>query len=123
MRLSDWAKRLTIAILAITLVCVVIAAMYYRSRAFLPFMFGALSGGAVSVLKVFLLERAVDKALTMEKHRAGTYVSWQHLLRLSITAAALLIGALVPGISLWGVAAGILAYQISLYAIKFTSSE
>lgn len=123
MKLSAEAKRLTIAILVITLLCIVIAAIYYRSWAFLPFMFGALFGGAASITKVFLLERAVDKALTMEKTRAGNYVILQHLLRFGITAVTLLLGALVPQMSLWGVVAGILAYKISFYTIKSMSKK
>lgn len=123
MKLSALAKRMVLAILALTLACIVAAALYYRSLAFVPFLWGALLGGAVSVFKVFLLERAVNKAMALEKSRIGSYISLQYLLRLGISAAAMLLGALIAQISLWGVVAGILAYQLALYVIKLLSKK
>lgn len=118
MKVSYLAKRMTYTILLITFISVVVSVIFYRSWDFLPFMIGAILGAAVSIFKVFLLERAVDNALSMEKKRAGTYVSLQHLLRLGLSGGALLLGALVPQISLWGVAAGILAFQLAVYNVR-----
>lgn len=77
-------------------------------------------GSAVSIAKVFLLERAVDKALTMEQKHAASYVGIQHILRLFLSGVALALGAIVPQINLWGVVSGILAFQLATYSIKFT---
>lgn len=119
MKLSDIARRMITAILIISAICLAGSVIYYHSLAFLPFLLGLVLGTGVSVGKVMLLERAVDKALAMDKGRAGTYVSMHHILRLLLTGGALLIAALVPWISLWGAAAGIFAYQIALYTFKF----
>lgn len=118
MKVSDIAKRMIVTMLVIALICIVVSLIYYRSMDFLPFMFGVLIGTSTSIAKVFLLEWAVDKALTMEKKQAGTYVSVQHLLRLLLSGGVLALGALVPQINLWGVVAGILSYQIALYAVR-----
>lgn len=123
MKLSRLAKRMIITILSIALICILGSAIYYRSREFLPFMFGVFLGSIVSIFKVFLLERAVDIALSMEEKRAGNYVNLQHLLRLLISGAVLVLGALVSQISLWGVAAGILAFQLAVYNVKFISKK
>lgn len=101
MKLSYLAKRMIITILIIAFAAVLISVLYYRSLEFLPFLLGVLLGSAVSIFKVFLLENAVDKALTMEKRHAGNYVSIQHLLRLFLTGIILYLGAVVPQISLW----------------------
>lgn len=108
-----------ITILIISLICVLGSVVYYRSMASIPFVLGVLVGSAVSIVKVFLLERTVDKAITMDIGKAGGYVSLQHVLRLLFSGAALYMGAVVPHISLWGVAAGILAFQLAVYNIKF----
>lgn len=118
MKLSDLAKRMIFSIVIIALVCIWGSAIYYRSLDSLPFVFGVLIGSAVSIAKVFLLERAVDRALTMEQKHAGYYIGFQHILRLLLSGAVLFLGAIVPQISLWGVTAGILAFQVSAYSVK-----
>lgn len=123
MKLSNLAKRMIVAILIVTLVCLIGSVLYYRSLGFFPFLFGLVLGSGVSIAKVILLERAVDKALSMDKERAGTYVSIHHLFRLLLTGIALFIGAVVPQISLWGAAAGIFAYQVALYTSNFQLNE
>lgn len=123
MKISDLAKRMILTILIIALICVVVSAIYYRSLEFIPFLLGTLLGTAVSIIKVFLLERTVNKALEMEKKKAGAYVSVHHLLRLLLSGAALLAGALVPQVSLWGVVAGVFAYQIAVYGVRFQSTK
>lgn len=123
MKLSELAKKMILSILVISSICIIASAIYYRSLDFLPFVIGVFLGSAVSIAKVFLLERAVNNALKMEQKRAGNYVSLQHILRLLLSGAALLLGAIVPQISLWGVAAGVLAFQLSIYNIKFMSKN
>lgn len=123
MKLSDLAKRMIFTILTIALVCILGSVIYYRSLAFLPFLFGVFLGSVVSIAKVFLVERAVDKALTMEGKYAGYYVGIQHILRLLLSGVVLVLGAIVPQISLWGVTAGVLAFQLAIYNVKFTTKR
>lgn len=115
MKVSPLAKRMIIIIVGIAALFVVASFIYYRSLAFLPFLLGTLLGTGVSIWKVFVLERAVDRALGMDKKKAGNYVSLQQLFRLFVTGVVLFIGAVVPQVSLWGVAAGIIAFQLALY--------
>lgn len=123
MKLSKLAKRMILTIIAIALICILTSVVYYRSLDFLPFMLGVILGSVASIVKVFLLEHAVDNALTMEEKRAGNYVSIQHILRLLLSGVILFLGAVVPYISLWGVVAGILAFQLAIYNVKFTSNN
>lgn len=123
MKLSALAKKMIFTITIIALICILGSLIYYRSFDFLPFMFGVLIGSVVSIAKVFLLEHAVNKALTMERKHAGNYIGLQHILRLILSGAALFLGALIPQISLWGVAAGIIAFQVSIYILKFSSKD
>lgn len=118
MKISDVAKRMLITILIIAAICVLGSIIYYRSWEFLKFLLGAILGTAVSIAKIFLLERSVDKALNMEKQNAGAYVSLQYFLRLILTGAVLVLGAVVPQINLWGVVSGVFAFPISLYVAR-----
>ncbi|HZK28444.1 MAG TPA: ATP synthase subunit I [Thermoclostridium sp.] len=123
MKLSDLARRMIISILAITLICIVGSIIYHRSFAFLGFLFGSIIGIAVSIIKVFLLESSVDKALTMDKNAAVKYITFQYFLRMLLSGAALIIGAIVTHISLWGVVAGVLAFPFATYLEKFRSKS
>ena len=107
-------------ILIIVLICILSSIIYHRSLDFLPFLFGAILGSVISIAKVFLLEHSVNKALKMEQKTAGNYVVLQHVLRLLLSGGVLLLGALVPQISLWGVVAGILAFQVAVYNVRST---
>lgn len=115
MKVTPLAKRMIITIVGISTLFVVGSFIYYRSSAFLPFLLGTLLGTGVSIWKVFVLERAVDRALGMDKKKAGNYVSLQQLFRLFVTGVVLFVGAVVPQVNLWGVAAGIMAFQLALY--------
>ena len=87
---------------------------------FLPFFFGVSLGSVVSIVKVFLLDNTVNKALSMDKP-SGKYVSLQYFIRFFLTGVILYIGAVVPDINLWGVAAGVIAFQLATYGIKFAN--
>lgn len=97
--------------------------IYYRSLACLPFVFGVLLGSVASIVKVFLLERTVNKVLAMEGKHAGSYAGIQYLIRLLLSGVVLFLGAVVPRISLWGVVAGILAFQLAVYNLQFSAKR
>lgn len=120
MKLSNLAKKMIFRIVAIAVAFILLSVIYHRSLAFVPFLYGALLGTAISISKVFLLERAVNHALEMGQKRAGSYVSLQHVLRLLLTGVVLFLGAIVPQISLWGVAAGIISFQLAVYGLRFS---
>lgn len=117
MKYSKEANGMIKAIVVVGIVGIIISVIYYRSLEFLPFLWGVLIGCAVSIYKVILLDKAVNKALSMESKQAGNYVTLQQLLRLGLSAIALVLGATVPQISLWGVVLGILAFQIAIYRV------
>lgn len=121
MKLSDLAKRMIWTILIIGFVFIIGSVIYYRSLDFLPFFFGVSLGSVVSIVKVFLLDNTVNKALSMDKTGAGKYVSLQYFIRFFLTGVVLYIGAVVPDINLWGVAAEVIAFQLATYGIKFAN--
>jgi uncharacterized membrane protein len=82
-------------------------------------MIGVILGTVVSITKVFLLERTVDKALTMEQKDAKNYTSLHHVLRLMFTGVVLVFSAIAPQINLWGAVVGVLAFQFAIYSVRF----
>ncbi len=120
MQLADLSKKMIVTICILAPIFMVASVLYYRSLSCLPFVLGVLLGSLASVAKVLLLERAVNRAVNMEKKAATGYITLQHMLRLFLTGAVLVLAALVPAINLWGAAAGVLTYQVAVYLIKFT---
>lgn len=118
MTLSKIAKKMIYSIGIISVAALVLGFIYYRSMEFVPFLIGIILGSTTSILKVILLERTVNASMKMDKKDAGKYVSLQHLIRLFISGAVLLIGALVDSVNLWGVVVGILSYQLAAYSTK-----
>jgi len=97
------------------------SALYYRSFAFFPFALGAVLGVGAGILKVWLLDRTVEKIIHMEKEKAGNYAHLQYFIRFLLTGLALLLAALVPFLSIWGTAAGICTLQIATFFTKHSS--
>ena len=94
--------------------------LVYRFEPPLAFGTGLFAGCALSALKVFLMERALSRALDMEKGKAKGYASLQALLRYGLTIAALVCGGLCArrwpqAIGLFGIIAGTLTLQLSSY--------
>lgn len=119
MKLSDIAKRMVKVVIVIALLCVIASIIYHRSLEFLPFLFGIILGSAVSIVKISLIDRTVDKALDMEKNKSSKYLALQNTLRLLLSGVVLVIGAIVPQVSIWGVAAGIFAFPLATYTENF----
>ncbi|NLV86097.1 MAG: hypothetical protein GX025_02590 [Clostridiales bacterium] len=120
MKPTQLAKKMILIICVLMLIFMAASAIYYRSLACLPFIYGCLLGGALSSYKVILLDKTVDKALGLEQSTADNYVKLQHLLRFFLSAAVLVAAALVPAISLWGAVAGVFSFQLSLYVLRLT---
>ncbi|MBG9977623.1 ATP synthase subunit I [Ruoffia tabacinasalis] len=118
MKLTYIAKRMIYSILIIALIGIVGSVLFYQSLEFLPFLWGVILGSLTSIVKVVLLDKAVDKALSMDNKKAKNYVGLQHILRLFLSGVVLVLGAVVPQINLWGVVLGILAFQLSVYTVR-----
>jgi hypothetical protein len=119
MKLSDAAKKMIVVIGIASLVIIAGGAMYHRSPAVLPFALGVLITAGLNVLKLVMLERAVEHAVSNDDEKAGgAYIRVQYLLRFTLTAAVLVVAALTDFISLWGAAAGLFTLQIAVIVVK-----
>ena len=111
--------------------CLVIAGLYaallmlgllvtliiYPFEAPLPYALGLTLGCLLSLGKVILLEKALDRSLDAgEEKSAKNYAHFQSILRYLLTIAVLLVVVLFPRVfGLFGVILGVLSLQISAY--------
>jgi len=123
MGLSEIAKRMILVLGLIFFLLAAGSAVYYRSLACLPFVYGALLATACNVFKVILLDRAVKKTVSKDAASAANYLRLQQLLRFLLTGLVLVLAAFLPFLSLWGAAAGVLSYQVAALSLKYIPGE
>ena len=81
----------------------------------MAYTFGILIGGGATVLKVFMMENSMEKAVLKQPHEATNYVRAQFMLRYLITFMVLFIGVYTPYISLIGLGIGVFALKPAAY--------
>ncbi|MCL2567823.1 MAG: ATP synthase subunit I [Oscillospiraceae bacterium] len=118
-KLSGTAKNMILVVCILVVVFIIASAIFYRSFAFLPFAVGAAMGGALNVLKIFLLNRAVERAASGDPTVTSSGFLGAYFLRFLLTAAVLFLAVIVPFISLWGAVAGVLTLPLSAYSMHF----
>ena len=91
-------------------------AIYYALYPFeqpLPYSVGLLTGCAISVIKIMLLEKTLARAVDLGK-RAKLYAAMQALLRYFVTIAAVVPAFIFRGVfGVFGIVAGLLTLQLS----------
>jgi hypothetical protein len=123
MKLTDVAKKMILVLCISLLVIVVASVVYYRSFSFLPFAAGALLGTSLNILKVALLDRAVSKAVNMDKNDSGNYIRLQYLSRYLLTGAVLVLAAMYSSASnsyaaLFGTVAGLFTMPVAALSMN-----
>ena len=118
-KLSGTAKNMILVICILAAVFIIASAIFYRSFAFVPFAIGVLMGAGTSVVKIILLNRIIERAVAGDPQVTGRGFTGQYFLRFVLTGVMLLVAAVVPFISLWGAAAGILTLPLSAYSMHF----
>lgn len=84
-----------------------------------PYLMGLALGCISSLIKAWLLERALNNAVDMEKERARNYALAQWVIRYALSIAVLAPVVIFPDIfGLFGAILGILSLQISAYAVN-----
>ena len=124
MKLTDMAKKLIGAILLILFLLILAGLILSLSGVLhirpLPFVLGALLGGALNILKVLMLEHMVKSAAGKAEGQAARGVYMQALLRFVLTGVVLGLAILVPDRAFfWGAVAGIFILPIAAFSMKF----
>ena len=101
------------------LVMIAGGAAFYRSLKAFNFALGVILPSLLNVLKVFLLERTARKTLDItDPSRGKVYIQVQYLLRFVLSAAVLVVAAVVPFIDVMGAVFGIFTLQISVLIVR-----
>ena len=110
------AKRMILIIVIVSAAALVVGLFLTDDK--LGYTLGLLLGAAVSCAQILLLNRALNKSVTLEPTRAKVFATGQYYLRLMLFIAALLIAALVPVFNVVGAVVGVLAFVVAAYVSR-----
>ena len=119
MELSAIARKMISLIGWYSLLCILVAGLYYRSLLVVPFALGVSLATGLNVAKVFLLERTVARACEQGDQKGTKQaMHFHHLIRMALTGTVLLMAALIPQISLLGAALGVFIFQLAALSTR-----
>jgi hypothetical protein len=98
----------------IMLLLVLVVGLFIVSHK-LAFTLGIILGGFVTIIKIFMMQETMEKAMTKEPYAATNYVRAQYFLRYIITFLVLFIGVYTSYVDFIGLAIGLLALKPAAY--------
>lgn len=126
---SETCKRIVLSNIAVSLVLFgvgMFVIIFYESFFQIKlsnFILGMVFGTAFSVLKIMLLERTVNKAVDLPKENAVNYTRMHYTLRYFLTGAVVVVAALSPWISLFGVVLAMVALRPAVYIASWLEKK
>ncbi|MCL2045393.1 MAG: hypothetical protein FWG88_03295 [Oscillospiraceae bacterium] len=122
--MSKIAKKMILVIIScgIFIATVGILLSYMQISSFLPVFLGTIFGVAISIIKVVMIDGAVNRITGLETQTVSAYVHLQHILRFGITGVLLVVAALVPFINIYSTAAGVLSFQVASLSVRNSAS-
>jgi hypothetical protein len=84
---------------------------------------GLFFGTIISILRLFLIEATIKKAIKMSPAKASRYASSQYFIRYFLTAIVLIVAALEPSINLIATIIGLFTIKLSVYLTLITDKK
>jgi len=121
MTISDTAKNLIITMAAISLLCLGIGLMFFENK--YAYAKGILFGTIISILKLLLLERTLNKTVDMDKNNASNFARAHYMIRYFITIVVLAVAAKVDSIDLIGVIIGLFVLRPAVFIVNIKMNK
>jgi hypothetical protein len=83
--------------------------MGYYNESVLAFTLGIVFSGVFVILKLMLLEKAVNKAVDLSPEDSKNYMRMHYMSRYFLTGVVVVVAVFAEGISLFGVILGLFA--------------
>jgi len=124
-KISKTTKNIMLMICVVALVIIAGGAVFFQSIEALYFAIGVILTSSLNVLKIYMLERTVNRTLDMDNPESGkNFVRLHYLVRYFLTGAVLLGAGLVwiyvdpPFINIWGAVLGVFTLQIAVIVVR-----
>lgn len=114
--------QLSVRMMGVALAMGVIGSFFVKSL--WPFWLGMVAGTACSIVKIYMMESTIDKALQMDKKQASLYTNLQYMLRYALTAGVLIVIAMTQGgVGILGAGLGLMTMKIAVFIYQFQENK
>ena len=125
-KVSKEVKAVTLGVPIFDIVAVIVLMLI--SKFSMPMFVGIIFGSVIAVLNFRLLALTLEKAVNLPPGKAQAYTGVRYMIRLTITAAALIVSVKNPNLHIIGTAIGLISTQVvifikTLIASKFKRKE
>ncbi|MDY2735451.1 ATP synthase subunit I [Intestinibacter sp.] len=125
-KVSKEVKAVTLGVPIFDIVAVIVLMLI--SKFSMPMLVGIIFGSVIAVLNFRLLALTLEKAVNLPPGKAQAYTGVRYMIRLTITAAALIVSVKNPNLHIIGTAIGLISTQVvifikTLIASKFKRKE
>ena len=120
-KVSKEVKAITVGVPIFDVVAIVI--LLIISKFSFPMLIGIIFGSVIAVLNFRLLALALEKAVDLPPGKAQAYTGVRYMIRLTITAAALIVSVKNPNLHIIGTAIGLISTQVVIFIKTLVTSK
>lgn len=120
-KVSKEVKAITVGVPIFDVVAIVI--LLIISKFSFPILIGIIFGSVIAVLNFRLLALALEKAVDLPPGKAQAYTGIRYMVRLTITAAALIVSVRNPHLHIIGTAIGLISTQVVIFIKTLVTSK
>ena len=120
-KVSKEVKAITVGVPIFDVVAIVI--LLIISKFSFPMLIGIIFGSVIAVLNFRLLALALEKAVDLPPGKAQAYTGIRYMVRLTITAAALIVSVKNPNLHIIGTAIGLISTQVVIFIKTLVTSK
>ncbi len=121
MDMSKTLKQIIITVAALGVIAFGIGIFFTENVLF--WLIGIAFGTIISIIKVILLEKTLNKAVDMPPEDAKNYTRSRYTLRLVLSVVLIVAAVKIPYINVIGVIVGLLLVQPAVYIVNFANRK
>ena len=122
MKISNTCKQLIIIMISLSFICLGIG--LFLTKNIKGLFLGYLLGTIFSVLKLILLEKTLERAVSMDRNKAIGYTRLHYCFRYFLTIIVIVVAGLSKGdISLVGVLVSLILLRPAIFIVRLKDKE
>ena len=120
-KMSDTCKKLSTVIAVLGLIALVVGLFFAGNKIY--WIVGIILGTVASLVKVYMLERTLDKAVDMDSKNANNYTRANYTMRLVVSVVIVVLACLVEQINVVEVLIGLFLVKPAAYITNFITAN